>query len=126
MRAFAWRLYGDAGVGPGDLQFANLYDGFTVVTPMWVENFGLCGRGEALPWMTADRIAVEGSFPLNTSGGSNGVGRTHGVSLHYDAVLQIQGRAGKRQVRNHDLCIAESGPPPDAPAAQILCSAPTP
>ena len=93
---------------------------------MWVENFGLCGRGEALPWMTADRIAVEGSFPLNTSGGSNGVGRTHGVSLHYDAVLQIQGRAGKRQVRNHDLCIAESGPPPDAPAAQILCSAPTP
>ena len=123
---FARRLYEDAGVGPKDMQFANLYDGFTVVTPMWVETFGFCGRGEALPWMTADRIAIEGSFPLNTSGGSNGAGRTHGVSLHFDAVLQIQGRAGKRQVKNNDLCIAESGPPPDGPAAQILCSSPTP
>ena len=123
---FAQRLYEDAGVGPHDLDFANLYDGFTVVTPMWVETFGLVGRGEALSWMTADRIAIEGSFPLNTSGGSNGVGRTHGVSLHYDAVLQIQGRAGRRQVKNHHLCIAESGPPPDAPGAQILCSAQAP
>ncbi|MBF8266749.1 MAG: putative thiolase [Dehalococcoidia bacterium] len=124
--AFASRLYADAGVGPEDMQFANLYDGFTVVTPMWVEAFGLSGKGEGLPWMTAERIAIEGSFPLNTSGGSNGVGRTHGVSQHLDAVLQLQGRAGKRQVKNRDLCIAESGPPPDAPGAQILCSAPGP
>lgn len=123
---FAQQLYDDAGISPKDLQFANLYDGFTVVTPMWVEAFGLCGRGEALPWMTADRIAVEGSFPLNTAGGSNGVGRTHGVSLHYDSVLQIQGRANRRQVRNNGLCIALSGPPPDAPGAQVLCSSPTP
>ena len=55
-----------------------------------------------------------------------GVGRTHGVSLHYDAVLQVQGRAGKRQVANHGLCIAESGPPPDAPGAQILSATPSP
>ena len=123
---FADRLYSDAGVGPKDIQFANLYDGFTVVTPMWVETFGFANRGEALPWMTTDRIAIGGSFPLNTSGGSNGVGRTHGVSLHYDAVLQVQGRAGKRQVANHGLCIAESGPPPDAPGAQILSATPSP
>lgn len=124
--AFAKKLYEDAGVGPSDIQFANLYDGFTVVTPMWVENFGLCERGEALPWMTTDRIAIGGSFPLNTAGGSNGVGRTHGVSLHYDSILQIQGRAGRRQVERNDLCIAESGPPPDGPGAQILSSIPNP
>jgi len=123
---FAARLYEDAGVGPKDLQFANLYDGFAVVTPMWVETFGLAEKGEALPWMTADRIAIEGSFPLNTAGGSNGVGRTHGVSLHYDSVLQIQGRANQRQVQNNGLCIALSGPPPDAPGAQILSADPAP
>jgi acetyl-CoA acetyltransferase len=120
---FAQNLYRDAGIAPSDLQFANLYDGFTVVTPMWVEAFGLCGKGEGLPWMTEDRISIQGDFPLNTSGGSNGVGRTHGVSQHYDAVLQIQRRAGKRQVKNSDLCIAESGPPPDYPGAHILCAA---
>ena len=124
--AFARSLYEYSGVGPKDIQFANLYDGFTVVTPMWVEAFGLCGQGEGLLWMTRDRIAVEGSFPLNTSGGSNGVGRTHGVSLHYDAILQVQGRAGKRQVMNKDLCIAESGPPPDNPGAHILSTSPRP
>jgi acetyl-CoA acetyltransferase len=122
----ATRVYEDAGIGPDDLDFANLYDGFTVVTPLWVEAFQLAERGEALSWMTADRIAIEGGFPLNTCGGSNGVGRTHGVSLHYDSVLQIQGRAGPRQVKHRDLCIALSGPPPDAPGAQILCSTPTP
>jgi acetyl-CoA acetyltransferase len=122
----ATRVYEDAGIGPDDLDFANLYDGFTVVTPLWVEAFQLAERGEALSWMTADRIAIEGGFPLNTSGGSNGVGRTHGVSLHYDSVLQIRGRAGPRQVKHRDLCIALSGPPPDAPGAQILCSTPTP
>lgn len=125
-RRLAQQLYADAGVGPSDLGFANLYDGFTVVTPMWVEGFGLAPRGEALPWMTTERIAVEGSFPLNTAGGSNGVGRTHGVSLHYDSVLQIQGRANRRQVKNNDLCVAESGPPPDAPSGQVLCSMPNP
>ena len=124
--AFANKLYEDAGVGPRDIQFANLYDGFTVVTPMWVENFGLCGRGEALPWMTTDRISIDGAFPLNTSGGSNGVGRTHGVSLHYDSILQIQGRAGLRQVPRNGLCVAESGPPPDGPGAQILSATPRP
>ena len=124
--AFARSLYEDAGVGPKDIQFANLYDGFTVVTPMWVEAFGLCPKGEGLPWMTRDHISIEGSFPLNTSGGSNGVGRTHGVSQHFDAILQVQGRAGKRQVMNKDLCIAESGPPPDSPGAHILCTSPRP
>ena len=124
--AFARGLYEDAGVGPKDIHFANLYDGFTVVVPMWLENFGLCERGEGLPWMTTDRIAIEGSFPLTTSGGSNGVGRTHGVSQHLDAVLQLQGRAGKRQVKNNNLCIAESGPPNDSPGAHILCTSPSP
>ncbi len=119
---FARRLYDDAGISPRQIQFANLYDGFTVVTPLWVEAFGLCEKGQALQWMVDENISINGKLPLNTSGGSNGVVRTHGVSLHYDSILQIQGRAGERQVRNNDICIAESGPPPDSPGAQILCS----
>tara|TARA_B100000949_G_scaffold163388_1_gene144070 strand:- start:31 stop:753 length:723 start_codon:yes stop_codon:yes gene_type:complete len=122
---FARRLYHDAGISSHEIQFANLYDGFTVVTPLWLEAFGICEKGQALPWMTNENISIHGKLPLNTAGGSNGVGRTHGVSLHYDSILQIQGRAGQRQVRNKDICIAESGPPPDSPGAQILCSSQT-
>ena len=122
---FARRLYHDAGISSHEIQFANLYDGFTVVTPLWLEAFGICENGQTLPWMTNENISIHGKLPLNTAGGSNGVGRTHGVSLHYDSILQIQGRAGQRQVRNKDICIAESGPPPDSPGAQILCSSQT-
>lgn len=121
---FAKSLYAGAGLGPDDMQFANLYDGYTTVTPMWIEAFGLAERGQALSWLTTDRIAVEGSFPLNTCGGNSGVGRTHGSALHLDAILQIQGRANKRQIKDHDLCVVETGPLVTG-GGHILCSTST-
>lgn len=121
---FGKRVWEDAGVGPRDVGFISLYDGYTVMTPLWLEAFGICGRGEALDWLSPGHIAIEGSLPLNTSGGNNGAGRTHGVSHHYDAILQIQGRAGPRQVKNSHLGLVETGPPPAA-GAHVLSRTPS-
>ena len=79
-------LWRQAGVGPEDVSIANLYDGFSMLTPMWAEALGFCGEGEGFSWMN------ETSLPLNTSSGNLGSGRTHGISQMLDSVLQLMGR----------------------------------
>ena len=93
-------LWRQAGVGPEDVSIANLYDGFSMLTPMWAEALGFCGEGEGFSWMN------ETSLPLNTSSGNLGSGRTHGISQMLDSVLQLMGRAGPRQVEGAELAVA--------------------
>lgn len=99
------RLIGDnlwrqAGVGPGDVSIANLYDGFSMLTPMWAEALGFCGEGEGFSWMN------ETSLPVNTGSGNLGSGRTHGISQMLDSVLQLMGRRGQSQVEDAELAVA--------------------
>ena len=96
-------LWRQAGVGPEDVSIANLYDGFSMLTPMWAEALGFCGEGEGFSWMN------ETSLPLNTSSGNLGSGRTHGISQMLDSVLQLMGRA--RPTRRSK---ARSSPSPPA------------
>ena len=93
-------LWRQAGVGPEDVSIANLYDGFSMLTPMWAEALGFCGEGEGFSWMN------ETSLPLNTSSGNLGSGRTHGISQMLDSVLQLMGRAGPRQIEGAELAVA--------------------
>ncbi len=118
----ARRTWESAGLGPKDMDFANLYDGYAVFTPLWIEAFGLAGKGDGIAFLKPERIAIEGSFPFNTSS-SNAAGRTHGVSHLYDAVVQIRGEAGPRQVKKHELGLVETGPPPNG-HAQVLSRSP--
>ncbi len=99
------RLIGDnlwrqAGVGPQDVSIANLYDGFSMLTPMWAEALGFCGEGEGFSWMN------ETSLPINTGSGNLGSGRTHGISQMLDSVLQLMGRRGQSQVEGAELAVA--------------------
>jgi len=83
----------------GDLDFAELYDGFTYLTFAWLEALGICGPGEAGPFVEgATRIALEGEFPLNTYGGQLSAGRMHGYWVLHEACLQLRGQAGERQI----------------------------
>jgi acetyl-CoA acetyltransferase len=98
---------------PDDVELAELYDGFSILTMVWLESLGFCGYGESGAFVEGgQRIALEGELPLNTSGGQLSGGRLHGFGLIHEAVLQMRGAAGPRQVtRSH------GGPPAVAAVA---------
>lgn len=86
---------------PGDVDVAELYDGFSFHTINWLENFGFCGRYEAGDFIgDGSRISLTGELPINTHGGSLSAGRTHAYGQVHEAVLQLRGVAGRRQVGN--------------------------
>jgi acetyl-CoA acetyltransferase len=84
---------------PADLEVAELYDGFTYLTLAWLEALGVCGDGEAGPYVEGGaRIARDGELPLNTYGGQLSAGRMHGYWALHEGCLQLRGEAGERQV----------------------------
>jgi acetyl-CoA acetyltransferase len=89
-----------AGLNPSDIDVVQVYDSFTITVALTLEALGFCGRGEALDWIRGGRIRPGGDFPLNTSGG--GLSYCHpgqfGILLLVEAVAQLRGQAGSRQV----------------------------
>lgn len=99
-----------------DLDTAQLYDGFTFLTFAWLEALGICGEGEAGPYVEgATRIALNGELPLNTYGGQLSAGRMHGYWVLHEACLQLRGEAGERQIKKQpEVGIATNGGGPIA------------
>jgi len=92
-------LWENSSFTPQDVDVAELYDGFTHITISWIEALGLCGIGEFGEWVDGGkRIGPGGATPLNTNGGQLAEGRLHGLSFLNEAVLQLRGEAGERQV----------------------------
>jgi acetyl-CoA acetyltransferase len=88
-----------ADLQPSDVDVAQLYDGFSILTMVWLEALGFCGRGESGPFVEGGAaIARDGLLPLNTAGGQLSGGRLHGFGLIHEACLQLRGEAGARQV----------------------------
>jgi acetyl-CoA acetyltransferase len=84
---------------PADVEVANLYDGFSILTLIWLEALGFCGRGESGPFVQGgSRIARDGALPLNTGGGQLSAGRLHGFGLLWETCIQLWGEGGERQV----------------------------
>ncbi|MHB1583294.1 MAG: thiolase family protein [Acidimicrobiales bacterium] len=84
---------------PADVDVAELYDGFSILTMVWLEALGFCGRGESGAFVEGGRrIALDGELPLNTAGGQLSGGRLHGFGFLHEACLQLRGEAGDRQV----------------------------
>ncbi|MFB4309700.1 thiolase family protein [Actinomadura sp. GTD37] len=85
---------------PGDVDVAQLYDGFTIEAVWWLEAMGFCATGEAGAFVDGgERIALDGELPLNTWGGQLSGGRLHAAFGHTaEAVRQLRGEAGGRQV----------------------------
>lgn len=82
-----------------DVDMAQIYDGFSFLTVMWLEALGFCGHGEAGSFLAdADRFALEGELPINTSGGQLSGGRLHGMGFLHEACVQLWGEGGDRQV----------------------------
>jgi acetyl-CoA acetyltransferase/uncharacterized OB-fold protein len=95
---------------PTDVDVAELYDGFTMNCLSWIEALGFCGIGEAKEFLDGGKnIARDGVLPLNTHGGQLSHGRTHGMGLLHEAVSQLRGEAGERQVAEARVGVVSSG-----------------
>ncbi|MGB8504029.1 thiolase C-terminal domain-containing protein [Mycobacterium sp.] len=95
---------------PNDVDVAELYDGFTINCLSWIEALGFCGIGEAKDFLDGGHnIAQDGVLPLNTHGGQLSHGRTHGMGLVHEAVTQLRGEAGERQVDGARVGVVSSG-----------------
>jgi acetyl-CoA acetyltransferase len=105
-KLIADRLYGAAGVGPADIDFAELYDCFTYSVLSQIEGYGFCEPG-SVPAMLAEGAfdRATGSLPINTHGGLLSEGYIHGMNHVFEAVQQIRGDAGERQVARHDVAL---------------------
>jgi acetyl-CoA acetyltransferase len=119
----AAQMWSRTDLTPTDLNLAELYDGFTFLTFAWLEALGICGDGEAGPFVEgAERIALDGALPLNTYGGQLSAGRMHGYWLLHEACLQLRGEAGERQVRERpEVAVAAVGGGPIAGCLLLTC-----
>jgi acetyl-CoA acetyltransferase len=102
-------LLGRAGIGPADVQFAEIYDCFSSTVVFGLEGLGFCGRGEAIEFVKSGATAIGGSLPVNTNGGLLAEGYLHGMNTVAEAVLQVQGRCGDRQVSRNEVAVVTSG-----------------
>jgi len=100
IRDIADRLYAAADVTPSEVDFAQLYDNFTPTQFFALEGLGFCERGTAHEWAQDGRIALDGALPVNTSGGHTAESYMQGHALTVEAVRQLRGQAGERQVAN--------------------------
>jgi acetyl-CoA acetyltransferase/uncharacterized OB-fold protein len=92
-------LWTRTSMTPDDIDLAYVYDGFSFNAISWLEGLGFCGFGEAQDWLEGGkRIAYDGDLPVNTHGGQLSEGRTHGFGFFYEAITQLRGEGGDRQV----------------------------
>src|SRR4030095_7019761 len=83
-----------------------IYDHFTGLVLMTLENFGFCGRGEAGPFVAAGNVRwPDGKLPLNTSGGHLSEAYIHGLNLAVEGVRQLRGESTS-QVKDAKTCVA--------------------
>lgn len=101
--------FAQAGVEPHEIGLASLYDCYTIMVLLTLEETGFCKRGEAGAFVESHDLTFAGDFPLNTHGGQLSFGQpgmAGGMSHVTEAVRQIQGRAGDRQIAGLELAYA--------------------
>ncbi|HLI44353.1 MAG TPA: acetyl-CoA acetyltransferase [Acidimicrobiales bacterium] len=97
-----------AGVKPDDVSLLMGYDSFTITALLHLEDLGFCEKGEGGPFVAEGRTAPGGALPMNTNGG--GLSYTHpgmyGMFLIVEAVRQLRGECGERQVDGAEIAVA--------------------
>jgi len=105
------KLWKRAGIGPSEVDVAQIYDCFTISVLLQLEAFGFCGKGESGPFVASGAIRRDGSLPINTGGGHMSEGYVHGMNHIVQAVRQLRGEADM-QIAGAELCLCTGGPLP--------------
>jgi acetyl-CoA acetyltransferase len=105
MQSASERAYRMAGLGPADIDLAELYDCFTYVVLATLEGYGFCKKGEGGSFVEGGRIELGGELPVNTGGGLLSQGHASGSLLITEAATQMRGAAGDRQVPDAETAI---------------------
>jgi len=100
--------FATAGLTPVDIDVAQIYDSFTITVLLLLEDLGFCPKGEGGPFVAEGVLGPGGALPSNTSGG--GLAYTHpgmfGIFLLVEAVRQLRGECGPRQVKGAEVALA--------------------
>jgi acetyl-CoA acetyltransferase len=99
--SIARAAYEEAGVGPGDLSLAEVYDLSTALELQWYEDLGLCGEGEGAKLLREGATAPGGRTPVNASGGLASFGEAvpaQAIAQVCELTWQLRGTAGDRQI----------------------------
>ena len=108
-------LYRRAGLGPADVDVAQLYDCFTITVLLQLEDFGFCAKGEGGAFVSSGAIELDGSLPINTGGGHLSEGYIHGMNHIVEGVRQVRGTS-TAQVPDAEVCLVTNNPLPPGSA----------
>ncbi|SDD89233.1 Acetyl-CoA acetyltransferase [Cupriavidus sp. YR651] len=101
------RAFAMAGLKPSDVDVLELYDAFTINTILFLEDLGFCAKGEGGAFVAGGAIAPGGRLPVNTNGG--GLSCVHpgmyGMFITIEAVRQLRGECGERQVQGAEIAL---------------------
>jgi acetyl-CoA acetyltransferase len=113
-RDAARQLWSRTDLKPSDVDTAQLYDGFSFLALAWLEALGFCGKGEGGPFCVSGTLSLDGALPLNTWGGQLSGGRLHGFGFLAEAIRQLRGECGPRQVADCEVAVVGNGGGPIA------------
>jgi acetyl-CoA acetyltransferase len=109
-RRAAEQMWSRTDLRPGDVDVAGIYDGFSILTLLWLEALGFCGPGEGGAFVEGGtRISLGGELPINTNGGQLSGGRLHGLGFVHEMCLQLRGEAEARQVPSAQVALVSVG-----------------
>jgi acetyl-CoA acetyltransferase len=118
----ATTLYRRAGLGPEDIDVAQIYDCFSITVLIQLEDWGFCKKGEGGPFVASGEIDLGGRLPINTGGGHLSEGYIHGMNHIVEGVRQIRGTSTS-QVAGAETCLVTCTPLPPGSALLLRSAA---